>query len=355
MSRLIPMVALLGCNSDYTIQAQPVDIHPEQVTECAFQDVDGMAGMQEYTCNPVFTASGEEWAKNLASTTFNHTMVMGHPFYQLWYVGYRNNGDWSVGYAASPNGTDWTPHAQNPGWAASDPAAWDGDWMQNMKVSGDPNTGGYLMLYGGISRQDQFGIGVAASRDGREWERMPGNPVLDMSLRYSGVRFSWPLDLTVREGSYEAWLAGERNDGPLDIYRMVADRPDQWTDAPERILGAGSGGDWDDEGFLDAAYVELDGVGYLFYVGFGAWVEDPDTTVRYASESYVGLAVRTDTGWSRVRKNPIPIHLVEDGQVDSVAARAVGNRIHLWVGQYHPDLDMNGIGLFVYEPPVEAL
>ncbi len=354
--RFILLLALAGCAAEYDLVA-PVDVHPEEITECEFEPVDGVKELQRYSCNPVFTSSDESWVDTLGSLSFNHTMVMGHPFYQLWYVGRTGNqaGEFSVGYAASTNGTDWQSHPSNPGWPTPDTSKWDGGSIQLINVAGDPNTGGYLMLYGGISRaEDFFGIGVAGSRDGLEWELLPQNPVFDLDLRYDGVDFSWPLDLKISEDYlYEAFLAGGKDEEALDLYRIQTRQADNWSEKPERVMRAGEAGAWDDEGFLDAAIVDFDGTQYMFYTGFGSWVEDGN--IRYTQEAFLGLATSTDGGntWKRETKNkPLGLHLEPSGSVTMVAARRVGTRIHLWVSDWYPELEETGVGFFVYEPPL---
>ena len=103
---------------------------------------------------------------------FNHTEVVGHPFYQIWYVGWDENYEsWNLGYAISENGTDWTPHADNPSWPDRRASSWDAGKLQSHSIAWDKNIGGYTMLYGGISEdQSFFGIGLAASYNGMDWQ-----------------------------------------------------------------------------------------------------------------------------------------------------------------------------------------
>jgi hypothetical protein len=351
MSRVFPIV-LVGCGAEYSIVA-PVDVHPEEVTECAFEPVEGAPEVERYTCNPVFVATNEAWASELTATTFGHTDVLGHPFYQLWYFGQSEDGPQS-GYATSPDGTEWTPHPDNPQWPPVDPDAWDGGIVQGAEVAYDPAFGGHVMLYGGISRdQTFFGLGVATSGDGHTWERAPTNPVIDLRLGFGGVQIAWPMAVHIdADGAVSAWLAAMEDDEHLGMYRYTTPDPLSWRTPGVEVLGPGRAGKFDDQGFTGAAVAELDGVQYLFYVGFGRWEDDPESGVRYARDSFVGLATSRDGGetWEREDTDPLPIHVAKNGQVDAIAAQTVGSRILLWVTDVYPDVGP-GVGYFVYTPP----
>ena len=356
MSKLSPLVcgALLGWSGcvEYTVVGQ-VDVNPEEVTECDFVPFEDMPQLYEYQCNPVFTTTDEAWARSLGATTFNHTEVLGHPFYQIWYTGIDADDNWSMGYAVSDNGTDWTPHPGNPSWPARAASDWDAGRLQAPSVAWDPNLGGYTMLYGGISEDyDIFGIGLAGSYDGADWFLFDGNPILDLGLPYSGLGYAWPLTLAIGDGRYDAYFGGGQytDDGPIDIYRISTTSAQGWQAEATRVFRAGDSGDWDDEGILEASVVQLDGVRYLFYSGFGRWV-DQSGGVRTAVDAHVGLATSVDGNqWTRLTDDHLPLSKTSSGTVGMVAARAVGSRIHLWVEDYYADIDATGIGYFLYIP-----
>jgi hypothetical protein len=96
--------------------------------------------------------------------------------------------------------------------------------------------------------------------------------------------------------------------------------------------------------------VEYEGVEYLFYVGFGDWFENGN--VRNTREQFLGLAVSHDEGesWQKVGDTPLPLNLTEDGNVNMVAARVVGSRIHLWVEDYYEDLGAGAVGYYLFLP-----
>jgi len=343
------MLLLLASCVEYQFSSQ-VDVPPAEITECGFTPFEDTPALSAYDCNPVFTTSGEDWASELGSIAFSSTQVLGHPFFQIWYEGYDDDGDWSFGYALSENGTDWLPHLENPYWPERDGGAWDAR-LQRPVVQWDPDLGGYTMLYGGISDDNFFGLGVAGARDGRAWALSPRNPLLDLGLPYDGVDFAWALDLNIQPGLYDVYMGGSTDGDVVDIYRLQTDDIEHLWVPPGRVFSAGDSGAWDDQGFVDASVVELDGRDYMFYIGFARW-EDLGDGLRAAVETHVGLATSDDGGasWDRASDDPLPLSMTSTGGAGMVAATRIGPRIHLWVLDYYEDLDAQAIGYFLYEP-----
>ncbi len=353
MSRAVLPLTLvclgLAACSEYQLHA--VNVHPDEVTECPFVPT-AIDELYRYDCNPVFTTTGEDWAETLSFSTFGHTEVAGHPFYQLWYAGSPSEGgDFDMGYAISDSGTEWTPHPDNPGWPSRSNSDWDGGKVQALEVAWDVNMDGYVMLYGGIDEDKSFfGAGLAASHDGLNWELSPNNPVIDFGLTYEGVDYAWPLALNIGASNYDAYLGGSVEEGSINVYRLSTDDPENWAVDASRVFKAGSDGEWDDEGFVDISIVELDDHDYMFYVGFGEWIDQGN--VRSVSDSYVGLASKGpgDDAWNRQHGGFLPLNTTLDGDAQMVAARAIGPRIHLWVLDYYTELNQRAIGYFLYCP-----
>jgi hypothetical protein len=346
------VIALLAaCHQDYAIVA-PVDVPPSEVTACAFEPVDGAPGFERYTCNPVFTTTDERWAQDPTATAFGATMVLDHPFYQLWYFAATDDGP-QAGYATSADGTSWEPEADNPSWPARDGGDWDGGQVFGTDVAWDPDLGAYVLLYAGTSTDyEAFGLGVATSADGWHWSLGPTNPVIDLRLRYDGLQVAWPLTLAAKGGGGMTALIGATEDGDhVGIWRFDTDDVTAWTARGDEVLSPGKSGAFDDLGFTDAAIAELDGVQHLFYVGFGDW-KTVQGTVRETASQFLGHATSDDGGrtWTRVTKDPVPVNLTSSGKVTAVAAQTVGPRILLWVTDWYPDLDAYGVGYYVYTP-----
>jgi hypothetical protein len=362
------LLALLACASDYNLKNGPVDVNPGDVTACPFTQVEDTP-FYRYDCNPVFPAQGNPdaaWASDVVDVTFAVTEVMEHPFYQAWYVGANESSDGysGIGYAVSPDGTGWTTHPQNPVFQETAANAWDGDTMAGLQVVWDATRAAYVMVYQGINfGRNTWGMGVATSPDGVTWEKQAGNPVVDFTTQLTDLHWCWPLGLTASgDGNYTGYIAGqpiydiwdpEYYEGrqTCDVYRVQSTGLGTWTVEPTPVFGAAANGAWDDTGFTSIAIEELDGVTYMFYVGFGDWEQH----TGYVSASGTFLGYATLEGGSWVRQGRVPLNMTTDGDVRAVAARRVGTRIHLWVTDAYPGEDaaadpQAGVGYFLFDP-----
>lgn len=359
--RTVPLVllAFLGCTPDYEVVPKPVDVNPGDITECGFTRVEDTA-FYRYDCNPVFSTTGEDWADSIRGTTFFVTEVVGHPFYQLWYTGMPDGageGDFALGYAASPDGTEWTPHKENPLLEAPDRAEWDADAMDGMQVVWDDQSAQYVLLYQGynLGGDTQWGLGVATSPDGVSWRRINANPVVDLQDPSSPVHYCWPLGLSLGDiAGFTGYVAGGRGASQkCEVYRINASSVSDWVPDDDVVFAAGDAGEWDDEGFISLAIADLKGERRMFYVGFSEWLDHPtEENVIVANHAYLGTAVREDGGeWER-DGGIVPIHMTEDGEISAVAARTVGSRIHLWVTDNYEDV--SAVGYFLYDPEAAA-
>lgn len=357
------LAALLsaGC-SESSLRAVPPDVNPADITECGFTPISAMSHILRYDCNPVFSATDEDWPAMFTTFAFNHTTVLGHAFYQLWYLAYTSSitldGNYQVGYAISSDGTDWVPQEANPLWPEPDLDAWDGDRAQGLFVDWDSSLQRYVAMYGGINfSSNSWGIGIGTSPDGIDWELSDRNPVVDITEEANGVTYCWPLSFSANEGTFDAYLAGfdDALTRHCDMWRVRTDDLDDWDPDNSLVLRSGASGAWDDEGFLSASTVEHDGVQYLFYVGFGTWIDNG--TSRSAANSFLGLAVSHDDGttWDKVSEDPLPVNLTEDGNVATVAARVVGSRIHLWIGDTYSELGTGAVGYYLFLPEEAGL
>ncbi len=349
------LLVLAACTPDYALNGQPPDVDPADVTECGFtpvEDDNGETGFWSYDCNPVFTTTGEDWAPQIDNTAFLVTEVMGHPFYQLWYTGVED-GDtadgWKLGYAVSPEGTDWVSAEDNP-LLESDPDDWDGSSMDAMQVVWDADTAQYVMIYQGLNYDmNNLGIGVLGSPDGLSWTPLPQNPVYDLMQPAAGLDgWCWPLGLDLGPvAGYTGYLAGfDQQANTCSAYELNAGDLTSWTPSSESVFAAGPQGAWDDMGQTSIAIAELDGTEYLFYVGFGDWRAQGG--YQTSQNQFFGMATKNAEGrWDR-REDIVPIHRTDQGNVGTVAARTVGSRVHLWVTD---DWDgQTAVGYYVFDP-----
>ena len=345
---------VLGCQSETSLISQPPNVHPGDVTECGFTQV-AETDFWSYDCNPVFSSTDEGWAPSIGGSSFVVTEVMGHAFFQLFYIGWGDesrDGNYGLGYAVSPDGTNWTPNANNPLINPANQSDWDGSGMDAPRVVWDPTSQQYVMLYQGYNlapNNTHFAMGVATSTDGTSWSRYPLNPVLDMASPSGSIQnWCWPLGLTLGEvGGFRGYMAGIRNNRTAcEVFELAAGDITSWSPQNQVLLAAGDSGDWDDEGFTALAIAELDGTHYLFYVGFGKW--ENLGSYQETRKSFLGMATSTDgRSWTKTG-DIIPINNTQAGHVGGVAASTIGDRIHLWVTDKYDD--NNAVGYFLYDP-----
>jgi len=360
MMRLCSFLFLLGCVSDYGVVPEPVELYPGEVTPCDFTRVEGTA-FWAYDCNPVFTTTDEAWAGTIGSTAFAVTEVVGHPFYQLWYAGLPSDsidGQYGLGYAVSPEGIGWEVHEANP--LLSEPPnseAWDASNMDQLVAVWDDRAGQYVILYQGYNLDpfiNTWGLGVLTSADGQSWSRLSSDPVFDLSVPVGDVSsWCWPLGLSLRsEGGYTGYIAGQTgqamslDDIKCEVYTLEADDVTSWRPSTQRLLAAGGAGAWDDQGFGSIAAASLDGTDYLFYQGFGGWVQEDGGYIS-SRDHFFGMAVGSGSGWEK-QGQPIPLNNTASGDIGSVAAHTVGDRIHLWISDVYDG--SQGVGYFLFDP-----
>lgn len=365
-----------ACSPDYNLKGQ-VNVNPGEVTECPFTRVPGTP-FYTYDCNPVFPPvddSGvpvtEDWYSSIRTVAFSVAMVADHPFYQAWYVGESDQG-YGLGYAVSTEGTQWVAHSENPSLRSPGSTAWDGEKLSGVEVVWDAKTSQYVMIYQGLnSSLHTWGLGVATSEDGAAWERTTTTPVVDFTSSVLGLRWCWPLGLSVTSAGLTGYIGGspfdvmsDLADETCDAYPLNAFDVNNWLPNPNvQEFRVGERGEWDDQGISSMAIAELNGTRYLFYSAFGRWICQPsgwtsddhtscslDDDFQTADGTYFGYAVEKDGQW--VRQGQIPLHVDADGKVGTVAAHAVGTRIHLWINDRYGDA--NGIGYFLFDPDAAA-
>lgn len=361
---MLAALVLAACQSDYELAGEPPDVDPGDVTECGFTPISGTV-LSQYDCNPVF--SPEEAGGDIDSVGFHTTNVLSHPFYQVWYSTVSGGSGYNLRYAASGDGTNWEDHPDNPLFT-SDNGAWDQDSMDAIQVVWDEEMSRYVMSYQGITfptgafDPGKWGLGVATSPDGVTWTKHPANPVIDF-VAMAGSGFEpylgpcWPLDLTTNGSGFtgymaagwvDPWLGG---DPECDVYSTQGSATlDVWNFAQNPILS--SGGPYDTAGIAGAAIAQLDGVYYMFYIGFEEWVQGNG----YVSSLHHHLNLATSTDgftWTKSPDNPLPVSLTQEGLISAVGAEVIGNRIHLWITDHYDSEGGQAIGYYLFEPTID--
>lgn len=344
------LLLLAGCAQEFEISG-PIDVDPAEVTECGFSAVSG-SKFSSYDCNPVFSGTDEPWAGSIETSGFLATTILGHPYYQLWYTSRaETDGAWGVGYAVSEDGIRWTPHTANP--VIRSEAAWSRSGLSTTQVLWDDEWSRYMLSFQGYNLdQGMFGIGVATSSDGVAWDQHPDNPILDLSVPAGGVSLCWPLSLGQTSIGTTAVLAG-RPPGTetCQMYQARVTSPGQWSLSTEVMLPAGPEA-YDAGGMASAAIIEVDGLKYLFYVGFSDREFDASGTSWQPAGLHLSLATSEDgITWRKHPSNPFAaLSLTSRGEVSSVAAAVVGRRVHVWLTDAYGG--EGAVGYFLYEPDI---
>ncbi|MEN0060796.1 MAG: hypothetical protein AAGA48_01535 [Myxococcota bacterium] len=351
-------LTLTACGSEpqlgFGLAVDPVDVLP-----CDFSPISGTK-LSVYDCNPVFTSVDEPWANGVISMAFRTQGVLGAPLFQVWYtselIGYETG--WGLGHAVSSDGITWTPHPENPLYGPT--PDWDRDRASAMTIAYNQADDEYALTYQGSDIENgSLGMGVLQSPNGIRWrEPDSGSQLFDLTGQLTPI--CWPLGLswTPSQG-YFGFLAASGARQTCEAYRFDAEAlsPDAVRlDNLPALRAANNDRQFDARGQTSVATVEFEGTFYLFYTGFQAW--EPTEVEGFIRTSNISLGVATSldgVAWRKSRnENPLPIALTDPGEVGSVGAQVIGDRIHLWVADQYPELEQRGLGYFLYEPNIEA-
>jgi hypothetical protein len=166
--------------------------------------------------NPIFTGAGPgAWDVKIRERGW---ILREGDTWHLWYTGYDGTPDGIrlLGYATSPDGSQWTRHPNNP--LIRD------HWVEDMMVV--KHDGTYYMFAEGLNDQAQ----LLTSDDGLKWER---HGTLDIR-RTTGEQIPAPFGtptvwrendtwyLFYERQDFAVWLATSKN---LRVWRNVQDQP----------------------------------------------------------------------------------------------------------------------------------
>lgn len=118
----------------------------------------------------------EEWEK-VAVMCPHVEWDQSRSLYRMWYSGGEQWEPNAIGYATSPDGKEWTKLPANPIFRADPKSIWEQHKVTACQVirRGD----WHIMFYIGFRDENHAQIGIARSRDGiTHWERHPANPII---------------------------------------------------------------------------------------------------------------------------------------------------------------------------------
>lgn len=159
--------------------------------------------------NPVLSPEPGEWD---GFTIYSVAVIYDsdEEKFKMWYgAAAAYPGEIGVGYATSPDGSNWTKDQSNPlpGLEPGLPGQWDDRGLNPGTVLFDGVE--YRMWYFAVQEDGGWGtwrLGTATSADGITWTRHP-DPVLVGSLPWEGDLLYYP-EVIPYGGGYAMWYAG---------------------------------------------------------------------------------------------------------------------------------------------------
>jgi regulation of enolase protein 1 (concanavalin A-like superfamily) len=157
----------------------------------------------------------------------------GSPPYKMWYAGYRDVCDGSIGYATSTEGYVWIKNGKAV--LEPSPGAWDNVSLVSPSVIFDRTQSPpiYRMWYDGHGVCDCAGggFGYASSLNGIDWTRYEGNPVL---TREGADNPTTPKVLFDEDSrTFEMWYSAQCTD---ELYYATSLDGITWTKYPKNHL-----------------------------------------------------------------------------------------------------------------------
>ena len=215
--------------------------------------------------------------------------------------------------------TEWEKHPGNPVLEPGPSGAWDDEAVGYSTVLF--NGTDYQMWYSGYPNQR---IGYATSADGIVWEKYPGNPVLE-----PGPNGTWDdahvgAPAVIFNGSeYQMWYQGHDGSYVWKIGYATSADGIVWEKHPTPVLGPGPPGAWDDE-YLVSPTVLFDGTYHMWYSGVeGEYI----ARTGYAT-SVDGIV------WEKHPDNPVldlgPPGAWDDKQATASAVLFNGTEYQMW-------------------------
>lgn len=223
----------------------------------------------KYAGNPVLSASGvDSWDKD--AVDFACVLHDGTIFH-MWYTGYNNSiAETSVGYATSTNGIDWQKYAGNPVLSPS-PQSWEESIVRWPKVIKIEST--YHLWYTGGTKN---ATGYATSQDGITWNKHEGNPVI--SLGHDLM----PCQIIFQDKFFKMWYVRLTYSG-TDIELAISTDGINWTmSAANPVLEHGKQGTWDEFRISDCAIITDDTTFKMWYSGNDSYL---NSGIGYATST----------------------------------------------------------------------
>lgn len=195
----------------------------------------------------------------------NPCVLHGGASYEMWYEG-QGEDHTRFGYATSPDGVVWTKYEGNPILDVGPPGSWDDTDIWGASVIFNGST--YEMWYSGFDGDKDY-IGYATSPDGTEWTKHEQNPVLDVGLPGSWDDAEVADPHVLLTGSeYQMWFAGFDGLQWRTGYASFTYGGGWVKYEGNPVLREGNAGEWDDRYAAGPSVLRFGETYHLYYFGY---------------------------------------------------------------------------------------
>ena len=245
--------------------------------------------------------------------------------FTMWYDGADFEDNIRVGLARSGDGMNWQKAPENPVFDG-EPGAWDGSGEHAPFVMKNGDL--YQMWYEGFDG-DVRQLGYATSRDGVNWRKYPGNPVLQAGPESYDQFVAGHGTVLYEDGLYKLWYhaIGDLDGvGDVDAIIAYATSPDgiHWTKHGPVLVGAPES--WD-TGLWGPSVLNVNGAYWMWYSAGG-----PVYPIS------IGVARSRDgVIWTRVGDRPV---ITDPDFIDNFSDPHVildGRTFKMWMGNFFSD------------------
>lgn len=175
-------------------------------------------------------------------------ILVGSTFH-MWYAGNDGSIE-RIGHAMSSDGVTWTKDAVNPVLDVGASGSWDDVEVFPMAGSVIFDGSVYHMWFGGVvnSPPYNYAIGYATSPDGTNWTKNTNNPVMVRDLSNGWDRHGVVPGTVLFDGtSYHAWYSGHGGDYRYRVGYATSTDGVNWNKdiLNNPVLDFGPSGNWD--------------------------------------------------------------------------------------------------------------
>ncbi len=214
--------------------------------------------------NPVFSPTPGTWDSlgTETVTVLKDTTASAAERYRMWYAGSSDSGPlglYSLGYAFSADGINWTKHSANPVLLAGSESSWENAGPEGPTVIKDGDTlkmwyMGLDTVFNGQITDFHGSIGYAWSLDGVNWTKHTNNPVLIVGSAgsWDAANIQDPFAMKIGNtyhlwySGHPAWINGATINGDVEIGYAQSLDGTNWTKyANNPVLLRGAAGAWD--------------------------------------------------------------------------------------------------------------